>query len=233
MPTTRHTPSSATLTPTTSQAARLHGISTDTVMGHHGVGIFWNVREWTLDCTVPTLTNPLKPIQRRRPRDERPLALRAHLRTCTMATSVRASESSRQLPHPARHSAGGAGRGPDPAALARCWPSSENPAAAKARCRKAIMRLLPDNAEHRREESLVNGTDIAPYPEKQLQKLRGRLFLHGLSGPHDRAQPQHDDRRADCRSGAGPRAEDLPRCAARARAGADGAGRHRPAQARA
>ena len=29
--------------------ARLHGISTDTVMGHHGVGIFWNVREWTLD----------------------------------------------------------------------------------------------------------------------------------------------------------------------------------------
>lgn len=30
-------------------SARLHGISTDTVMGHHGVGIFWNVREWTLD----------------------------------------------------------------------------------------------------------------------------------------------------------------------------------------
>ena len=30
-------------------SARLHGISTDTVMGHHGVGIFWNVCEWTLD----------------------------------------------------------------------------------------------------------------------------------------------------------------------------------------
>ena len=30
-------------------SSRLHGISTDTVMGHHGVGIFWNVREWTLD----------------------------------------------------------------------------------------------------------------------------------------------------------------------------------------
>ena len=30
-------------------SSRLHGISTDTVMGHHGVGIFWNVCEWTLD----------------------------------------------------------------------------------------------------------------------------------------------------------------------------------------
>ena len=30
-------------------STRLHGISTDTVMGHHGVGIFWNVCEWTLD----------------------------------------------------------------------------------------------------------------------------------------------------------------------------------------
>ena len=24
-------------------------LDADTVMGHHGVGIFWNVREWTLD----------------------------------------------------------------------------------------------------------------------------------------------------------------------------------------
>ena len=30
-------------------SSRLHGISTDTVMGHHGVGIFWNVETWTLD----------------------------------------------------------------------------------------------------------------------------------------------------------------------------------------
>ena len=28
---------------------RLRGIAPDTVMGHHGVGIFWNVTEWTLD----------------------------------------------------------------------------------------------------------------------------------------------------------------------------------------
>ncbi len=26
----------------------IQGISTDTVMGHHGVGIFWNVHEWTI-----------------------------------------------------------------------------------------------------------------------------------------------------------------------------------------
>lgn len=27
--------------------ASIHGISPDTVMGHHGVGIFWNIAEWT------------------------------------------------------------------------------------------------------------------------------------------------------------------------------------------
>ena len=30
-------------------SSRLHGIAADTVMGHHGVGIFWNVCSWTLD----------------------------------------------------------------------------------------------------------------------------------------------------------------------------------------
>lgn len=29
--------------------SNLRGISADTVMGHHGVGIFWNVEEWTLE----------------------------------------------------------------------------------------------------------------------------------------------------------------------------------------
>ena len=29
--------------------SRLHGIDAETVMGHHGVGIFWNVETWTLD----------------------------------------------------------------------------------------------------------------------------------------------------------------------------------------
>ena len=27
----------------------IHGIAPDTVMGHHGVGIFWNITEWTID----------------------------------------------------------------------------------------------------------------------------------------------------------------------------------------
>ena len=27
----------------------IRGISPDTVMGHHGVGIFWNITEWTID----------------------------------------------------------------------------------------------------------------------------------------------------------------------------------------
>lgn len=29
--------------------AGIKGISPDTVMGHHGVGIFWNITEWTID----------------------------------------------------------------------------------------------------------------------------------------------------------------------------------------
>ena len=27
----------------------IHGISPDTVMGHHGVGIFWNIADWTIE----------------------------------------------------------------------------------------------------------------------------------------------------------------------------------------
>lgn len=30
--------------------SRIQGISTDTVLGHHGVGIFWNVCDWTIDA---------------------------------------------------------------------------------------------------------------------------------------------------------------------------------------
>lgn len=30
-------------------SSRVKGIDSDTVMGHHGVGIFWNVTEWTLE----------------------------------------------------------------------------------------------------------------------------------------------------------------------------------------
>ena len=29
-------------------ASSIQGISPDTVMGHHGVGIFWNVAEWVI-----------------------------------------------------------------------------------------------------------------------------------------------------------------------------------------
>ncbi len=29
--------------------ASIQGISADTVMGHHGVGIFWNIAQWTID----------------------------------------------------------------------------------------------------------------------------------------------------------------------------------------
>ena len=28
--------------------ARLHGVDTEKILGHHGVGIFWNVCDWTI-----------------------------------------------------------------------------------------------------------------------------------------------------------------------------------------
>ena len=53
---------------------------------------------------------------------------------------------------------------------------------------KAIMRLLPDNADIE-GRILVNGTDIAPYPEKELQKLRGRLFSMVFQDPMTALNP--------------------------------------------
>ena len=53
---------------------------------------------------------------------------------------------------------------------------------------KAIMRLLPDNADIE-GRILVNGTDIAPYPEKELQKLRGRLFSMVFQDPMTSLDP--------------------------------------------
>ena len=53
---------------------------------------------------------------------------------------------------------------------------------------KAIMRLLPENASVT-GRILVNGTDIAPYPEKQLQKLRGSLFSMVFQDPMTALNP--------------------------------------------
>ena len=53
---------------------------------------------------------------------------------------------------------------------------------------KAVMRLLPDNAGIE-GKILVNGTDIAPYPEKELQKLRGRLFSMVFQDPMTALNP--------------------------------------------
>ena len=53
---------------------------------------------------------------------------------------------------------------------------------------KAVMRLLPDNADIE-GRILVNGTDIAPYPEKELQKLRGRLFSMVFQDPMTALNP--------------------------------------------
>ena len=53
---------------------------------------------------------------------------------------------------------------------------------------KAVMRLLPENASVT-GKILVNSADIAPYPEKQLQKLRGSLFSMVFQDPMTALNP--------------------------------------------
>ena len=53
---------------------------------------------------------------------------------------------------------------------------------------KAIMRLLPHTASVS-GEILVNGTDLAPYREKELQRLRGRLFSMVFQDPMTALNP--------------------------------------------
>ena len=53
---------------------------------------------------------------------------------------------------------------------------------------KAVMRLLPENASVT-GKILVNDTDIAPYSEKQLQKLRGSLFSMVFQDPMTALNP--------------------------------------------
>ena len=53
---------------------------------------------------------------------------------------------------------------------------------------KAVMRLLPENASVT-GKILVNSADIAPYSEKQLQKLRGSLFSMVFQDPMTALNP--------------------------------------------
>ena len=53
---------------------------------------------------------------------------------------------------------------------------------------KAIMRLLPQTASIE-GRIVINGDDIAPYKEKELQKLRGRLFSMVFQDPMTALNP--------------------------------------------
>ena len=53
---------------------------------------------------------------------------------------------------------------------------------------KAVMRLLPENARIS-GRILINGADIAQLPERELQKLRGRLFSMVFQDPMTALNP--------------------------------------------
>ena len=54
---------------------------------------------------------------------------------------------------------------------------------------KTIMKLLPATARIREGSILVNGTDISKYTEKEMQKLRGKLFAMVFQDPMTALNP--------------------------------------------
>lgn len=54
---------------------------------------------------------------------------------------------------------------------------------------KTIMKLLPSTARIREGSILVNGTDISKYTEKEMQKLRGKLFAMVFQDPMTALNP--------------------------------------------
>lgn len=54
---------------------------------------------------------------------------------------------------------------------------------------KTIMKLLPATAQIREGSILVNGTDISKYTEKEMQKLRGKLFAMVFQDPMTALNP--------------------------------------------
>ena len=54
---------------------------------------------------------------------------------------------------------------------------------------KTIMKLLPATAQIREGSILVNGTDISKYTEKEMQRLRGKLFAMVFQDPMTALNP--------------------------------------------
>ena len=51
------------------------------------------------------------------------------------------------------------------------------------------MKLLPSTARIREGSILVNGTDISKYTEREMQKLRGKLFAMVFQDPMTALNP--------------------------------------------
>lgn len=54
---------------------------------------------------------------------------------------------------------------------------------------KSIMKLLPKNGWIEKGRIAVNGEDIAAYPEKKMQKLRGSMFSMVFQDPMSALDP--------------------------------------------
>ena len=62
---------------------------------------------------------------------------------------------------------------------------------------KSIMKLLPKNGWIEKGSIAVNGEDIAAYPEKKMQKLRGKHVFYGISGSDECTGSDGPYRQAD------------------------------------
>lgn len=64
---------------------------------------------------------------------------------------------------------------------------------------RSIMKLLPQNARITSGSITVNGVDITTYRERDMRRLRGKVFSMIFQDPLDGAGPRHAGGQADRR----------------------------------
>ena len=91
---------------------------------------------------------------------------------------------------------------------------------------KSIMKLLPKSARIKGGSILVNGADITGYKERDMAKIRGKVFSMIFSGSYDVFKPNYKNRRADCRGNFNSPQEKNKRSGLQKSNRADGTGRN-------
>ena len=156
----------------------IQGISKDTVLGHHGVGIFLeysgldNRRIKTKKADEGGMVTSFLSVQEKNGMKER-------LKVEHLSVSFFTDEGEVQAVRDVSFSLN-AGE-----VLAVVGESG----CGKSVLCKSIMKLLPENAKIKNGKILVNGEEIAGYGERRMRELRGKLFSMVFQNPMTSLNP--------------------------------------------